>query len=400
MAEDTQQTNWQASAKQLYMVTALFWCAQYSYTQFINPELIRMGMSAAFMGLVGGAYGLTQTALRIPLGILADQQGKQKPFVLLGCLLTALAGLGFLLWYTPGGFLLSRGLAGAASAAWVSFTVLYSSYFAHGEGPRRITQLNGANMGGRLVGFAIILLLVPLLGIKSSFWFSALSGGLALFLGLRLAEPRHQQQGMNLRLMLRVAKDRYLLACSAIGILTQAIAFATYNGFTVNAATALGAGSAEQTWLSISLIVPTLLMNMLVTGRLLKHFSGRVLVCAGLVISALYCALVPLATNLSQLYLIQILGGSASTLTFGVLIGQSVRDIPQHLRAVGMGIYQALYGIGMTLGPIVMGLLIDLGGLRSAFWSVAGFALLSVGLAWALLNIQPENIERTQANMV
>jgi len=155
------------SARLLFMVTALFWCAQYSYTQFINPELERMGMSAAFMGLVSGAYGFTQMVLRIPLGILSDRLRRHKPFVVIGCLMTMLSGLGFLVYYSPPGFLISRGLAGVASAAWVSFTVLYSSYFPHTEGPRRISQLNAANMGGRLAGYLLIILIVPLLGISA-----------------------------------------------------------------------------------------------------------------------------------------------------------------------------------------------------------------------------------------
>ena len=112
------------SARLLFFVTAWFWCAQYSYTQFINPELEAMGMNAAFMGLVAGAYGFTQMLLRIPLGMLADRIGKQKPFVIIGCLLTALAGASFLLSYTPNGCLFARALAGVASASWVSFTVL------------------------------------------------------------------------------------------------------------------------------------------------------------------------------------------------------------------------------------------------------------------------------------
>lgn len=381
------------SARLLFMVTALFWSAQYNYTQFINPELSRMGMNAAFMGLVSGAYGFTQMVLRIPLGILADRAGRQKPFVVAGSLLTMLAGLGFVLFYTPGGFLLSRGLAGVASASWVSFTVLYSSYFAHSEGPRRISHLNTANMGGRLAGFFLIILIVPLMGLVASFWFSALCGGIGLVMSLGLKERPHERQGISWQVLLQVSRDRYLLACSIMGILTQVLAFSTYTGFTVNAAKALGAQDAGLTWLNIALLVPTLVMNLLVTTRLLRITSGRALVIAGFVVAAFYCLLVPLATSLWQLYLIQILGGFASSLTFAVLIGQSVRDIPQHLRAVAMGVYQAVYGIGMTLGPILMGLMIDNAGMKTAFFVMAGVSLLSAALAYPLLGAPPRAME-------
>ena len=388
------------SARLLFLVTALFWSAQYSYTQFINPELERMGMNAAYMGLVSGAYGFTQMVLRIPIGILADRTGRQKPFVVIGCLLTAMAGLGFLMFYNPGGFLVSRGLAGVASTSWVSFTVLYSGYFAHSEGPRRISHLNIANMGGRLGGYFVIILIVPLLSLVSSFWFSALCGAAALALSLKLFESPHEKQGITLKVFLQVSRDRYLLACAMMGILTQVVAFSTYTGFAVNAAKNLGAKDAGLTLLNISLLIPTLLMNLLVTTRLMKKVSGRQLVIYGFLLAALYCLLVPLAASLGQLYLIQILGGCASSLTFAVLIGQAVRDIPQKLRAVAMGFYQAVYSLGMTLGPIFMGLMIDQAGIRTAFFVMAGVSLLSAALAFRLLGIPPRAIEQAPPAVV
>ena len=125
----------------LYALTAIFWFSQYAITPYINAELQRMGQTAGFMGLVGGAYGFSQMLVRVPAGLMADRLGRQKPFIVMGCALTALAGLGFLLWYTPASFLALRLVAGLASASWVSFTVMYGSFFPPEEGPRRISQL-------------------------------------------------------------------------------------------------------------------------------------------------------------------------------------------------------------------------------------------------------------------
>lgn len=67
------------TAKAMLPVTAFFWSAQYSYAQFVNPELAAMGASAVVMGIVSGIYGLAQTLVRIPLGILADRKGVNHP---------------------------------------------------------------------------------------------------------------------------------------------------------------------------------------------------------------------------------------------------------------------------------------------------------------------------------
>lgn len=112
-----QSTKSQHSASLLFTVTALFWCSQYSYTPYINPELASMGMTASFMGLVSSAYGLTQTFLRLPQGMAADRIGRQKPFVLFGCLMALVSLAVVLLFYSPFGFLIGRALAGVSSAS-------------------------------------------------------------------------------------------------------------------------------------------------------------------------------------------------------------------------------------------------------------------------------------------
>ena len=386
----------QLSAGLMFTVTSFFWCAQYSYSNFVNPELARMGMTAAYMGLVSGAYGLTQTLLRIPLGMAADRLGRQKPFVVIGSLLTAVSSAIFLMFYQPAGFLFARALTGVASASWVSFTVLYSAYFRLSEGPRRISQLNLGNMGGRLAGYLLIILIVPVFGIKSAFTFSLAAGLLAFLASLGLKEAPGARQGLSVRELLNVSKDKYLRACSGIGVLTQVIAFSTYYGFTVNAAKNLGADSAALTWLNIALVVPTLLINFLITSRLLRRFGPRKLVTMGFVVGGLYCLLVPLAGSMWQLFLLQILAGSHSSMSFAVLLGQCVRDIPQNRRGVAMGFYQAVYGIGMTLGPVMMGLMIDWSELKTAFFIVSAFSALSAALSWRLLKA-PVGIEKTGA---
>lgn len=375
------------SANLLFVITALFWCSQYTYTQFINPELERMGMNAAYMGLVSGTYGFTQTLFRIPLGIFADRLGKQKPFVIAGCALSSFAALIFLTCYTPGGFLLARGLSGAASASWVSFTVLYGSYFSLSEGPRKISALNTGNMGGRLAGYLLVLYVIPVVGIGFSFSFSLVASLGATLLSLPLTEKKQSRQGINLREFKIVSKDPYLRVCSLLGILTQAIAFSTYYGFNVNVAKNLGADTSMLIWMAICLLIPTLALNVILTSNRFKTIPARSLVTIGFLFSALYCLLIPLCYHIWHLLLCQGIAGLTSALTFSVLLGQCVRDIPGNRRAVAMGFYQSMYGIGMTLGPIVIGQIASQTSLRNAFWLVGIISLLSAFISWKLMKL-------------
>ena len=117
--------------------------------------------------------------------------------------------------------------------------------------------------------------------------------------------------------------------------------------------------------------------SRLATSRSFARFRPKALIELGFVMAALYCALAPLCTTLGQLYAVQVIGGISSGLTFAMLLGQCVKDIEPALRGAGMGLYQAVYGIGMTLGPILMGVMIDALGMDPAFFVMAVLSLLT-----------------------
>lgn len=368
------------SAQLLYVLTALFWFSQYTVTPYINAELELMGQTAGFMGLVSGAYGFSQMLVRVPAGMLADRMGRQKPFIVMGCALTALAGIGFLLWYTPMSFLMMRLVAGLASASWVSFTVMYGSFFPQQEGPRRISQLNIANQGGRLICYVLAAWAVARRGLRSAFEIAAAAGLLCLILSLMLKEKPNPGAGLSLSSMRRVIGDRNMQVTSLLGLLTQVIAFGTYLTFSVNLGIRLGADKPALSTLSLVFTGASALTNMAATGRAFEKVRPKALIRLGFILAALYCALAPLCRSMNQLYLAQALAGMSNGLTFSILLGQCVKDIKPELRGAGMGLYQAIYGLGMTIGPVVMGLMIDALGMNPAFFAMAGLSLLTAGI--------------------
>ncbi len=369
----------------LAVLTALFWYSQYAVTPYINKELLRLGASAAFMGLVGGVYGFAQLALRIPLGLSADRIGRQKPFIILGCALTALSGIGFLLWYTPSAFLVLRGIAGLSSASWVSFTVLYASYFAQNEGPRRISQLNIYNQLGRLVCYISIGAAVAHYGLRASFVLGALVGTLSFSLSFFIRERPRPAAAISLKGFALVARDRNMTVTSLLGLLTQIIAFSTYYGFSSNLALRIGATGAQLSTLSLVLVSAAVAANLLAAGFLSRLTRIRCIVACGFLAAAVYCVLAPLSANMTQLYLCQVAAGIASGFTFAMLLGHCLRDIAPELRSAGMGFYQAVYGIGMTIGPIMMGIMIDAAGLDASFYAMAALSAAGMVLALGLM---------------
>lgn len=369
----------------MYLLTAGFWFTQYAITPYLNAELTRMGASASIMGMVGAAYGLTQLLVRIPLGMAADWMGRQKPFIVAGCLLSAIACTGYLFWYTPGSLVVWRGIAGLASASWVSFTILFGSYFPLQEGPTRISQLNIFNQLGRLLCFVVVGAVVAHYTLTEAYWGVAIFCILILLLSLTIRERPHPPRGITLRSFREVANDRNLMVCSLLGLLTQVVAFGSYLGFVPNLALRLGADESQLSSLSIALAIPTILFNYLGANYVYKRFQPRQIVLGGFAAGLLFCVLAPLCQSMGQLYLCMLLAGFSSAGTFAYLLGLCVRDIVPQLRSAAMGFFQSVYGIGMTLGPLLMGFMIDLTHLDAAFFGMAGLCVLSAGLAWRTL---------------
>lgn len=373
-------------ANALFVVTFAFWMSIYSFQSYVVPELERMGALASLTGLISGVYGFTQLCLRMPLGMCAGRLGRQKPFVVLGCAFSALACAGAFLFYTPAGFLFFRAACGFAASTWVSFTVLYGSYFQSGEAPRRITLLNLANQAGQLGGYFLAAALAVRLPVRS-----ALPAGFVLALAAMAGALTLREASaptgpvLRLRELAAAARNRYLLVCSLPAMLLYLIAQGTCQSFTATLATALGATASQLSALNIVMSATVVAGNLVTVQKLLPRFGARKLVAAGFGCAFFYCILAPLAGRLWVLFAAQPLIGAAYALVAAVLLGQCIRDIAPPLRSAAMGFFQALYGAGMALGPVLSGMLIDMAGIRFAYFALAGVAALGAASAMRLM---------------
>ncbi len=374
------------ASRTLFVITLLFWFAQYCYTPYLNAALETMGATATFIGFVSGCYGFTQLVTRIPLGLATDKYHLHKQGVLIGCLLCSTAAFGMYFFYTPVGFLFFRGISGFAAATWVSFTVLYSNYFSNETSAIAISWLNVANQGGRLLCFICVSLLVPYAGVKSSF---LLAGFVSLFaailcIGIR-PSPTTDRAPVGFRESLSVLKNEHLRNCTILAILSQLIAFSTYNSFITNYAVSINATVSQLSYMNIALMLPIVITNYATSRWLLVKVGAKRLLLVGFAASCVYCFAIPLCDTMSQVMLLQVVAGISNSLTLSVVLSVCVQEISQTLRASAMGFFQALYGIGMTLGPILMGCVTDLVGLSQAFVGIGFLSVFSLLVTFKLL---------------
>jgi len=365
----------------LFFVSTAFWFAQYAYTPYVNPELLAMGASASVMGFVGGAYGFVQFALRVPIGIGSDRW-QRKFFICVGSLFAGLAALCMLVFYSPAGFLVGRGLAGVASSAWVPYTVLYASYYKPEHATRAMAMLNLANRAGRIVAYMMAGALAANFGPRAAFVLSAAGGFAAFAISLFVRDERlpTDRKPLTLREFTHVAGDRNLQVTTLLATLAQVVAFATYSTFAANHAVYIGASAAQLGYMNVAMLAPSIVLSYCLSKYILLRVDAKLLVVAGFFITALYCAVLPYTSTIPQLYLMQSLAGMGNTLTLSLLMGLCIRNVVVEKRGAAMGFFQSIYGIGIMAGPLAMGFLTDALSLRMGFFVmavVAGASMLS-----------------------
>ena len=379
------------SAYLLFFITLLFWFSLYAYTSYVSPELERMGATARFVGMVGSIYGFVQLLLRIPVGIISDKWQK-KFFICLGGFCSGLSALCMLIFYHPVAFFIGRGLAGIAASCWVTFTVLYSSYFRPEDSAKSITMLSMANSIGQLLSFVLAGVFVAMFGIRSVFVVSAVGGFTAFTLGLfiREADKVSGKAPVRLKDLFAVAADRHLLSSSILAAVVQTIVWATAMLFASVHAKSIGATPVQLSYMSIYLVVPAIVLNFLISKVLLQRIQAKWLVFMGFVCFVIYCFSLPHTTSVAQVYALQMFVGAGNALTISLLMGGCVRDIAPDRRSAAMGFYQAVYGIGMTVGPMVMGFLTDMWGRGVGFTVMGTLALCGACACVVLLRKKPE----------
>lgn len=169
-------------------------------------------------------------------------------------------------------------------------------------------------------------------------------------------------------------------------VMKGAFAFRLAVGFgTASLMTFLPLLASQRLGLSISLIgillasrTPISLIQS-ITGRLADRYNRRVLVVIGGTITLTFMALLPTAANFWTLLVIYCI--AATGVAFAMPAATAF--VVEEGRTFGMGATMAVFMMAMTIGngvgPIVLGVVVDLLGIESAFYS--GGALSLVGIA-------------------
>ncbi len=368
----------------LIIMILFFWFAQYVYIPYHTPYLLSLGAASSFVGIIVGAYGFAQVLLRIPIGIFADRKAGQKKLILIGLICAAVSSSIRILFPSPAAFLAANFITGITSATWVSVTVFFSSLFEPSELKKAMGLSIAGNNGGIFLGFIASAYISSNLGMTLLFAASIISAscGIITLLFIKESNPVHKETGKID--LVRILKNPSLLFFSFLGLLMQAVVFSTSMSFTTSYAKLLSATDFELALSMIIFIMLSVAASLMVGYA--KRWSNKAMFIFLFGCFVVYCVCLPFCTAMWQLHILQGVCGIANGGIMSLAMACAMEGAQEGSRSTTMAVFQAIYGIGMTLGPILMGAVVDGFGYPVGFLSFAVLSAVGIIAVVAKMN--------------
>jgi len=345
-----------------------------------------LGASGLLIGLIFGAFSLSRTSLLPVFGRLSDIKGR-KPFIVIGLLAYCLVSIGFVYSERVGVFILIRFLQGIASAMILPVAQAY------------VGEITPANKEGFVMGLFNLSLYAGLslgpvaggvvkdvLGIRAAFLGMGLVCLLGFFLCLFFLPPRTAEQHVADKRRpagyRSIIKNRYVGALflfraaftTCIGIVWAFLPLLAETQFHLSS-------SAVGFLVMLGVLMSGLLQTPM--GLLADRISKRALIVTGGLVTAASIFSFNYANDFWGLFAANTLfgiGGGISipaVMAMTVIIGRRTKAMGSIMALLTMG-----HSLGMLIGPILAGFMIDAFQLRYAFF--AGTVIITLGTITAV----------------
>lgn len=364
------------------IATFFFWASLYLYVPILPVYAQSTGASLTMVGTIVAAYAIPQMLFRIPIGILFDAINRRKLLIAGGIVMNSIGALG--LGLAPSALLLflARGITGIGAATWVTFTIYFAAYYPV-EGMRRAIGIINFVQGTALVITTYCGgVIAEKGGYSFTFFGAALLGLVALISLLATREPSIPpiKQGSRQSFM-RVAAQPLLLVVSFMGVLSQFANWAGLFGFIPVYGAQIGASSTALGTITMLTLAASAVAALAVIP-LVKRCGNSFTILLGAVLMGSSISIVPLIHQVNHLNGVMVIYGLGRGILSTILMSLSIQAVDPGQRATAMGVYQAIYAVGMFLGPFVSGSIADNLGIATVFYLSAFFCLVIAGMAY------------------
>jgi MFS family permease len=354
-----------------------FFLAHHLTRPILPLYLVNFGASSTVIGAVMAIFTVTATIARVPVGLMIDRLGR-KPFLLYGVALFAVGNFGYLWAPSLLALIPFRILHGIG---WSGCTTAVATLAADIAPQKRRGELIGyagmaSSLGGAIgpiAGFALL----------DGFSFAGVFLGAAslllisLALGGTIPEPvtTHRNEPQPARWIEAVIIRETLLPAITIAFLS----FGQGGILTFLPIHALKIGLANPgIWFSVYALC--LLVSRPIAGPLSDRFSRRAVIIPGLSFSLLGMCLLAAASSPAWLIAAAVVGGVGIGAAQPALMTLAVDETTPQRRGHSMAQYQCFYDLGIGVGSLLLGALLDLVGQNFSIMYLAAAVVAGTGL--------------------
>ena len=368
----------------LEIAVVFFWASEYCHAPYFTPYLHSLQMGSTLVGIIISCYGFTQMLVRIPLGIFTDTTGAYKKIITVGLFCTTVSSLGLFLTTNFVGILLFRMLAGVAASTWIATTVVYMAMFSEAESVRASARLNALNNGGKLLAFVLGGAAATLLNYRITLFMSFAVGLVGLVVMPFVTVPAIRRTPLSLSRLGAVFTDKRILIPSLLMAVQQMILHSTVFSFTSNLAESRGAAAWMLSLLSAVFTAVHIFSARIFGGKRFLAIDRHAAILFGFALQFVYLAVLALAPNAWVILAGQVVCAFGGAILASLLLAECVSHVSQGERSTVVGVYQAVYGLGMTIGPMLFGRWMDSGSPARACFLLLGLCAVLVAALFCI----------------
>lgn len=355
---------------------------------FIPLYAQQFGTAGLGAGVLFSVHSAPRTFLLPFIGTASDRMGR-RAFLLVGVLLYTFSSVAFLLATSMTMLLLVMGVQGVATAMVQPVTMAYvGDLTPKGKEGSYSGYINTAFLGGVAGGPILGGVLKDLFNMQASFLaLGALSLLAFVLMFFWLPDTSRSATTAN-----TVAPPlREIFSCRPIlGVASYRLGYSFASTITwvfvpLLAAHMLPLKTAQiGALISLNVLVSTILQAPF--GRLADRMNKANLIAIGSVISAVAFSAFPLATSFWHLLVLSVFTGAATGVAFPAHTALAM----ENARGLGMGTVMSflltVHSFGMTVCPILFGLIADHFGISSTFYGGGLLCALATGTCYMLTN--------------
>lgn len=285
---------------------------------------------------------------------------------------------------------IAKGAGGITGATWVMYTVLFSTFFTEEEIPGSIGVINLASSIGPIIGATAGGAAAELFDFQYSFVVAVVAAILGIVLLIFLKEPQSNPASTpaeTWKIAKTQVKDKNVWEIGILATLPMMATYAFMDYLTPTIVGDLGGGGAE-----IAITANCFRISCIVASPLVGFFFYKVLgvewtVGIGALGLGLSCIVMPHAGSLMLVYILHCAIGFFFTMNFTMLLSLIIMGVPREYQTTRMGLYQSIYSIGLMIGPMISGFVLEETSLKTTYCIMAVAVILMGFLSKKLLPV-------------